>query len=64
MSEIFDENIVLNKRCSKCGGELIIDHEVLLLSNPPKYKLTCKKCNNVEYISQRKYFNLKTIRDL
>lgn len=38
-------------RCSACGGELVDTHpDVLLASNPPKKRLDCPACSNIEYV--------------
>lgn len=33
-----------------CGGELLADYTLQLLSYPPKYKAKCSKCGHEAYI--------------
>ena len=36
--------------CPKCGSELMYVDQNLLLSNPPKRRVQCSKCNHIDYI--------------
>ena len=36
--------------CPKCGYELMYVDQNLLLSNPPKRRVQCSKCNHIDYI--------------
>lgn len=36
--------------CKKCGGKMVIDEENALLTNPPKYKVTCQRCGNYFFV--------------
>ena len=36
--------------CPKCGSELMYVDHYLLLSNPPKRRVQCSKCNHIDYI--------------
>ena len=36
--------------CPKCGSELMYVDQYLLLTNPPKRRVQCSKCNHIDYI--------------
>lgn len=38
-------------KCPKCGGELVdTEPRCILASNPPKKRLDCMACQNIEYV--------------
>jgi len=36
--------------CSLCGEELLVDTWMIYTSNPPKRKVLCEKCGDINYI--------------
>lgn len=46
-----DDHVIKGLPCPKCG-EILVDTEpnCLLASNPPKKRLDCPACKNIEYV--------------
>lgn len=42
----------MNVICKKCGRELKVDENTLLLSCPPKRKCKCPQCGNIDYMDE------------
>ena len=42
-------NVSIEYAYCECGEELVRDN-VVLSSNPPKYKYVCSKCGKIEYL--------------
>ena len=52
----------LDIKC-KCGGTLICDTSILLLSMPPKYSVTCEGCGIVNYVLVEDLNSMMKIND-
>ena len=42
--------------CPMCGGNMIIDYDLVLTSNPPLYKRTCDKCGYNDYVTANRLY--------
>lgn len=39
-----------DKNEQECGGRMLVDTSVQLMSNPPQYSIQCEKCGRTGYI--------------
>lgn len=37
--------------CQKCNNHMYVCTDIVLTSNPPKYRVYCKECGNVIYVN-------------
>lgn len=53
-----------NLFCSKCGCKIsYVDTNAILTSNPPKYKVSCNICNNVDYVNCANYHSMSSMTE-